>query len=69
MVWDDKRLETAQLIWGKGYCGPGDSEYVTSMSKLLDMTSKMSITVIGVSLGRPSRVLISEFGAWITGYE
>lgn len=69
MVWDDKRLETTQLIWGEGYCGPGGSEYVTSMSKLLGMTSKMSVAVIGAGLGGPSRVLAEEFGAWITGYE
>ena len=69
MVWDDKRLETAQLIWGEGYCGPGGSEYVASMSKLLGMTSKMSVAVIGAGLGGPSRVLAEEFGAWITGYE
>ncbi|MBT5072585.1 MAG: methyltransferase domain-containing protein [Kordiimonadaceae bacterium] len=69
MEWDDKRLETTQLIWGEGYCGPGGSEYVTSMSKLLGMTSKMSVAVIGAGLGGPSRVLASEFGAWITGYE
>tara|TARA_R110002096_G_scaffold257381_1_gene450731 strand:+ start:52378 stop:53343 length:966 start_codon:yes stop_codon:yes gene_type:complete len=69
MVWDDKRLETAQLIWGEGYCGPGGPEYVTSMSKLLGMSSKMSVAVIGAGLGGPSRVLANEFGAWITGYE
>lgn len=69
MVWDDKRLETAQLIWGEGYCGPGGAEYVTSMSKLLGMSSKMSVVVIGAGLGGPSRVLANEFGAWITGYE
>lgn len=69
LVWDEKRLETAQLIWGEGYCGPGGPEYVTSMSKLLGMSSKMSVAVIGAGLGGPSRVLASEFGAWITGYE
>lgn len=69
LVWDDKRLETAQLIWGEGYCGPGGPEYVTSMSKLLGMSSKMSVAVIGAGLGGPSRVLANEFGAWITGYE
>ena len=69
LVWDDKRLETAQLIWGEGYCGPGGPEYVTNMSKLLGMSSKMSVAVIGAGLGGPSRVLTNEFGAWITGYE
>ncbi len=69
MKWDDKRLETAQLIWGDGYCGPGGAEYVTSMSKLLGMSKEMSVAVIGAGLGGPSRVLAEEFGAWITGYE
>ncbi len=69
MVWDDQRLATTQLIWGEGYCGPGGPEYVTSMSKLLGMSSKMSVAVIGAGLGGPSRVLADEFGAWITGYE
>ncbi|MBT6037453.1 MAG: methyltransferase domain-containing protein [Kordiimonadaceae bacterium] len=69
MSWSNKRLETAQLIWGEGYCGPGGAEYVASMSKLLGMTSEMSVAVIGATLGGPSRVLAEEFGAWITGYE
>jgi cyclopropane fatty-acyl-phospholipid synthase-like methyltransferase len=69
LVWDDKRLETTQLIWGEGYCGPGGAEYVASMSKLLGMTSEMSVSVIGAGLGGPSRVLAEQFGAWITGYE
>ncbi len=69
LVWDDKRLETAQMIWGEGYCGPGGPEYVASMSKLLGMSPKMSVAVIGAGLGGPSRVLAGEFGAWITGYE
>ena len=69
LEWDDKRLEAAQLIWGDGYCGPGGQEYVISMSKLLGMTSEMSVAVIGAGLGGPSRVLADEFGAWITGFE
>ena len=39
------------------------------MSKLLGMTSEMSVSVIGAGLGGPSRVLAEQFGAWITGYE
>ena len=27
MSWSNKRLETAQLIWGEGYCGPGGAEH------------------------------------------
>lgn len=67
--WDGNRLETAQIIWGTGYCGPGGPEYIASMSKLLGMNSNMSVAVIGAGLGGPSRVLAEKFGAWITGYE
>ncbi len=69
LIWDDKRLEITQLIWGDGYCGPGGAEYVASMSKLLGMTSKMIVAVIGAGVGGLSRVLAEEFGSWITGYE
>ena len=67
--WDENRLESTQIIWGEGYCGPGGPEYVKSMSKLLCMNSNMSVAVIGADLGGPSRVLATKFGAWITGYE
>lgn len=67
--WDDRRIEIAQYIWGDGYCGPGGPEHVIAMSKLLALSPEMSAMVIGAGLGGPSRVLASEFGVWITGFE
>lgn len=67
--WDDRRIEIAQYIWGEGYCGPGGPEHVIAMSKLLALSPEMSAMVIGAGLGGPSRVLASEFGVWITGFE
>lgn len=69
LPWDKLRMEMTQLIWGKGYCGPGGKEHVENMCKLLAMNSQMSAIVIGAGLGGPSRVLTEEFGVWITGYE
>jgi len=68
-VWDEARIAATQLIWGDGYCGPGGPENVIAMSKLLALSPKHSAMVIGAGLGGPSRVLASEFGVWISGYE
>jgi len=69
MAWHKLRMQMMQLIWGEGYCGPGGTEHIQSMCKLLTMNSEMSAIVIGAGLGGPSRVLAEEFGVWITGYE
>ncbi len=69
LEWTEKRIELAQLIWGEGYCGPGGSEYVKSLSKMLCLTDKMSVAVIGAKLGGPTRVLADEFSSWVSGFE
>ncbi len=67
--WDDQRIDIAQLIWGRGYCGPGGPEYIIAMSKLLAMTPELSMLHLGAGLGGPSRTLAEHFGVWVTGLE
>lgn len=67
--WDDHRIDIAQLIWGRGYCGPGGPEYIIAMSKLLAMTPELSMLHLGAGLGGPSRTLAEHFGVWVTGLE
>jgi SAM-dependent methyltransferase len=67
--WSADRADVAQLIWGKGFCGPGGPEHVISMSKLLALTPEMSIADLGAGLGGPARVLAEHFGVWVTGFE
>ncbi len=67
--WSADRTDVAQLIWGKGFCGPGGPEHVVSMSKLLALTPEMSIADLGAGLGGPARVLAEHFGVWVTGFE
>ncbi|MFQ5533483.1 MAG: SAM-dependent methyltransferase [Sphingomonadales bacterium] len=69
MPWDEKRVETAQFVWGKGYCGPGGPKHVVAMSKLLALSPEMSVLALGAELGGPARTLAKEYGAWISGYE
>lgn len=67
--WDQNRIDVAQLIWGRGFCGPGGPEYVIAMSKLLTLTPEMSMMHLGAGLGGPARTLAEHFGVWVTGYE
>lgn len=67
--WDDHRIDIAQLIWGRGYCGPGGPEYIIAMSKLLAMTPELSMLHLGAGLGGPARTLAEHFGVWVTGLE
>jgi len=68
-VWNAQRVEIAQYVWGEGFCGPGGPDYVVKLSKLLALSPKMSVLILGAALGGPARVLAKNFGAWITGYE
>lgn len=67
--WDQNRIDVAQLIWGRGFCGPGGPEHVIAMNKLLTLTPEMSMMHLGAGLGGPARALAEAFGVWVTGYE
>lgn len=67
--WDEKTIDIAQYVWGKGFCGPGGPDYIISLSKLLALSPEMSMLQIGAGLGGPARVLVDRFGVWVTGYE
>lgn len=67
--WDENRIDVAQLIWGRGFCGPGGPEHVVAISKLLTLTPEMSMMHLGAGLGGPARTLAEAFGVWVTGYE
>jgi cyclopropane fatty-acyl-phospholipid synthase-like methyltransferase len=67
--WSADRTDVAQLIWGKGFCGPGGPDYIIGMSKLLALTPEMSIADLGACLGGAARVLAEHFGVWVTGFE
>ncbi len=68
-VWNESRVEVAQMVWGREYCGPGGPDYIIAMSKLLALTPEMSMVDLAAGLGGPARVLAEHFGVWVSGYE
>ena len=67
-AWSAERVDVGQMIWGKGYCGPGGPEHIISMCKLLVLTPQMSMMHLGAGMGGPARTLADHFGVWVTGY-
>lgn len=67
--WDKGRIEIAQLIWGKEYCGPGGPDHIIAISKLLTLNPEMSMVDLAAGLGGAARVLAEHFGVWVSGYE
>ncbi len=62
-------LTIAQELWGEGYLGPGDGDFVVSLVSQLGISRDKSLAVIGLGLGGPARDLCRESGIWISGYE
>lgn len=68
-IWNEERVDISQYIWGEGYCGPGGSENIIGMTKLLSLSSKLSMLDIGAGLGGPARILSDHYGVWVQGLE
>ena len=69
IAWKPKRIKIANLIWGEGYCGPGGSQYVIDLVKLLGLTPEMSVLIVGGGLGGPARALAANYGCYVSAYE
>ena len=67
--WGDARININQYIWGEGFCGPGGTEQIITMTKLLALDKKMSMLEIGSGLGGKARALAENYGVWVTGLE
>jgi cyclopropane fatty-acyl-phospholipid synthase-like methyltransferase len=63
------RIAAMQVLWGAGFCGPGNAEFVVHIAKPLRLNSQMSLLDMGSGLGGPAREIAKAFGIWVTGYE
>ncbi len=62
-------LLIAQELWGEGYLGPGDLDFVLTLLAQMGVSRDKSLAVIGIGLGGPARDLCRESGVWVSGYE
>ena len=67
--WETPQMRIEQQIWGAGYHKPGGNDYILMLVKPFALNPSMSVMELGAGLGGGTRVIASEFGVWVTGYE
>ena len=67
--WESPQIRIEQQIWGAGYHKPGGDDYILTLVKPFALNPSMSVMELGAGLGGGTRVVASEFGVWVTGYE
>lgn len=62
-------LLIAEELWGQGFVGPGDADFISNQVSKLGISREKSLAYLGLGLGGPAREICRESGIWITGYE
>lgn len=67
--WSEWRIDLMERLWGNGFLLPGGTEFVSELTKPLNLGSKASVLVLGAGMGGPANLIAEEFGAFIDGIE
>jgi len=67
--WSDWRIDLMERLWGTGFLLPGGADFVSELTRPLNLGSKTSVLVLGAGMGGPSNSIAKEFGAFIDGIE
>jgi SAM-dependent methyltransferase len=68
-VWPSARIGVVERLWGEGFLFPGGGDEVLRLAKPLGLSAASSLLLVGAGVGGPPRLIASEFGVWVTGYE
>ncbi len=68
-VWPSARISVAEALWGEGFMFPGGASETLRLAKPLGLSEASSLLLVGAGSGGAPRIIASEFGGWVTGYE
>lgn len=68
-IWSNWRIEVAEMVWGKGFTSFGGGDHAVKAVQSYNITSAMTLLVLGAGLGGPARAIGSKFDAWVSGLE
>ena len=63
------RIMIAEALWGDGYVGPGDHEFIMELVTQFGLTKEHSVAIIGAGLAGPGRDITKDTGAWVSAFE
>jgi len=67
--WPPPRLEVVQKLFGEGMIAPAEAETMVKMINPLGLNEKMTVVELGAALGGLARLVATETGAYVTGFE
>jgi len=67
--WPTARVGVAEALWGEGFLFPGGRDEALRLAKPLGLSAAGSLLFIGAGPGGAPRVITTELGVWVTGYE
>ncbi len=68
-IWSKWRIEVSEMVWGKGFTSYGGGDHAVKTVQSYNITSAMTLLVLGAGLGGPARAIAAKFDAWVTGLE
>ena len=68
-LWPVRRIEAAELIWGRDCILPGGADYTLLLAKPLGLSPAVSLLDLAAGLGGGARAMAEHFGVWVTGLE
>jgi hypothetical protein len=67
--WPAARVAAVESLWGKGFSAPGGPPESLRLVKPLQLSSSVTLLLLGGGLGGPAVSIGSGFGAWIASFE
>jgi SAM-dependent methyltransferase len=68
-LWNLRRIQAAELIWGHDALGPGGTEYTVHLAKPLGLSPNTNLLLVGGELGGGARAIATTYGSWVTSLE
>jgi cyclopropane fatty-acyl-phospholipid synthase-like methyltransferase len=68
-AWPASRLSLAASLWGEGFALPGGAEELRRLATPLGLSPAASLLLVGTGPGGFARLLATEFGVWVAGFE
>lgn len=68
-IWSMRRIQVAEMVWGKGFTSFGGGNHAVKTVQPYNITSAMTLLVLGAGLGGTARAIAGKFDAWVTGLE
>ncbi|MGD9536581.1 MAG: class I SAM-dependent methyltransferase [Alphaproteobacteria bacterium] len=68
-LFQQAEIQLRERVWGVGFDGPGDADWVFRFVAPLALDNKMTVAHLGAGLGGITRAIAGATGAWTTGYE